>query len=445
MTLPPAFDAHPLIQLVRWMREPFRLLEEGQARYGDAFTLRLPPLPKPMVVVADPEAVRDVFALGADEAYTGEANAILKPVFGDHSLLLLDGAAHTRHRKLMLPAFHGERMHAHGRAMLEIASDSIDRIPVGRPFPLLGLMQTITLDIILRSVFGVGRGPRHAEFARDLLRLADAGTSPMRMLGGLILLPLMQYEVIRDGPLGRFMGLATRAEAIIRDEIRRGREQGTNGRSDLLATMLEARDDGGDTLGDDEIHDEVLTLLLAGYETTATSLAWAMRWIIPDRSLTMRLAEEIASAGGDPVKLGKLQLLDATIKESMRLQPAVVNVARVLQQPTKLGHIELPAGTLVAPAVYLVHRRPSLYPEPSTFRPERFLGWKPAPWEWLPFGGGLRRCIGAQFALYEMKMVLAALLPRVEMQLATAVVRPVRRAVTITPSDGLPVLVTAKR
>jgi cytochrome P450 len=267
----------------------------------------------------------------------------------------------------------------------------------------------------------------------------------MRMLGGLILLPLMQYEVIRDGPLGRFMGLATRAEAIIRAEIRRGREQGTNGRSDLLATMLEARDDGGDTLGDDEIHDEVLTLLLAGYETTATSLAWAMRWIIPDRSLTMRLVEEIASAGGDPVKLGKLQLLDATIKESMRLQPAVVNVARVLQQPTKLGHIELPAGTLVAPAVYLVHRRPSLYPEPSTFRPERFLGWKPAPWEWLPFGGGLRRCIGAQFALYEMKMVLAALLPRVEMQLATAVVRPVRRAVTITPSDGLPVLVTAKR
>jgi cytochrome P450 len=439
MDLPQGFDTHPVIQMLRWIRNPFGFLEEGQARFGDAFTLRLPKLPTPVVILADPEAVKDVFGLGPDQAHAGKGNVILKPVLGEHSLLLLDGAEHIRQRKMMMPAFHGERMHAYGATMLEMAHDAIDRMPIGRPFRVHGPMQTVTLQVILRTVFGVEQSPRFAELADVLTRMLDAGTKPV------LLLPVMQRDLGRHSPWGRFMWFADRSEAILRDEIRRGREQGTAGRSDVLAMMLDARDEAGGALSEDEIHDELLTLLLAGHETTATALAWALRWILPDRSLTARLKDEMATAGDDPMKLAKLELLDATVKESMRLQPVIPNVARVLQEPAKLGQTELPTGAMVAPSIYLVHRRASLYPDPTAFRPERFLGFKPAAWEWLPFGGGLRRCIGAAFAIYEMKMVLSALLPRVEMRLATDKVTPVRRAVTITPSDGLGVVVTAKR
>jgi len=436
---PPAFALHPALQMVRWIRDPFALLEEGQARYGDAFALRLPRLSQPVYILADPEAVKDVFGLGPDQAHAGKANVILKPLVGEHSLLLLDGAEHIRQRKMMLPAFHGERMQAYGNTMLDMAHDAIDRMPVGAAFPVHRAMQTITLQVILRTVFGVDQGPRFAELADVLTRMLDAGMDPI------LLFPLMHTDYGRYSPWGRFLRLMARADAIIRAEVGRGREHGIAGRTDVLAMMLDARDEKGRSLGVDELRDELMTLLTAGHETTATALAWALRWILPDASLAARLRAEIATAEGDPAKITKLELLDATVKEVMRLQPVVPNVARMLQEPARLGGIDFPAGTFVAPSIYLVHRRVSLYPEPQSFRPERFLGFKPAAWEWLPFGGGLRRCIGAAFAIYEMKMVLAALLPRVEMRLATESVRPVRRAVTITPSGGLRVVVTARR
>lgn len=439
----PAFDAPPLIQLLRWVRTPFALLDEGQARFGDTFTLCLPPLSKPLVVLADPEAVRDAFALDAAQVNAGEANAILKPVFGAHSLFLLDGAEHARHRKMMLPAFHGDRMYAYGTTMLDIAHDAIDRMPVGSRFPLLRELQGITMRTMLRNVLGVEQSARASELASDMILMLDAGTSPARLLAGVVLAPLMEWKPARQSPLGRLAGLATRAEVILGEEIRRARRQGSSGGTSVLAMMVDARDEAGEALGEDEIHDELRTLLLAGYETTATALAWAMRWILADPPLIARLVEEIGTAEGDPAKIAQLNLLDATIKESMRLQPAVPNVARILKAPAKLGRTRLAAGTLVAPAVYLVHRRGSIYPRPDAFDPDWFLGRKAAPWEWLPFGGGLRRCIGAAFATYQMKMVLAALLPRLVMRLATDRVTPVRRAVTIMPSDGLPVVVDA--
>jgi cytochrome P450 len=208
--------------------------------------------------------------------------------------------------------------------------------------------------------------------------------------------------------------------------------------------MLDARDEGGRPLSEDEIHDELITLLIAGHETTATSLAWALRWILPDASLVRRLRAELATAGEDPQALGKLELLDATVKEALRLQPIIPLVARVLQERFVSGGLDLPAGSVVAPAVHLVSRRPSLYPDPERFVPTRFLTFKPAPWEWLPFGGGLRRCIGAAFAIYEMKMVLAAILSRVDAALATDEVRVKRRGVTLAPSEGLPIVVTSR-
>lgn len=392
-----------------------------------------------LVLLSNPEAVKEVFALTHDEGHAGKANVVLQPFVGKHSLLLLDGAEHLRQRKMMLPAFHGERMHGYGVSMLELAHDSIDQWPVGETFPVHRPMQGITLQVIIRTVFGIGEGPRFLEFAAVLTRALDAGAWP-----GLFF-AFMQRDLGRLSPWGRFLRLMKRASDILRSEIRRGLATGTAGRTDVLAMLLEARDEAGRRLTEDEVHDELVTLLVAGHETTATSLAWALRWILPDRALVGRLRDEIATAGGDPLRIAKLELLDATVKESLRLQPIVPLVGRILQQRTRLGGLDLAAGTAVAPAIYLVNRRPALYPDPNRFRPERFLSFKPSPWEWLPFGGGLRRCIGAAFAVYEMKMVLAAMLPRIDARLGRDDVRLSRRGITITPAEGLPIMVTGHR
>jgi len=439
MPLPPGPDGPPALLVLRWIRTPFRMLADNRARFGDVFTLRMPGLPHPIVVLGQPEAVKDVFALGPDDAHAGKANVVLRPFLGEHSLLLLDGAEHLRQRKMMLPAFHGERMHGYGRTMMDLAHASIDTWPIGRRFAVHRPMQRITLQVIVRTVFGVEAGPRFAELADVLSRALDVAAWPM------LIFPFMQRDLGPLSPWGRYSRLSARASEILRAEIRRGRAQGTAGRSDVLAMMLEARDEAGRPLTEDEIHDELVTLLVAGHETTATALAWTLRWILPDVELVPRLRREIATANGDPQKIAKLELLDATVKEALRLQPVIPMVGRVLRKPTRLGSRDLPAGVAVAPAIYLVHRHPDLYPDAERFRPDRFTTFKPAAWEWIPFGGGLRRCIGASFALYEMKMVLASLLPRVDMRLSARRVRTTRRGITITPADGLPVVVTAKR
>ena len=438
MPLPPGPTLAPPLQVVRWIRNPFRLMDECRARFGDTFTLRLPPS-GPMVLFSDPEAIKEIFALGPDEGHAGKANLILRPFVGNHSVLLLDGAEHLRQRKMMLPSFHGERMQAFGHSMIELAHDSIDRWPIGEAFAVHRPMQSVTLQVIVRTVFGVEEGPRFTEVSDLVARTLEASTWPG------LLFPFLQLDLGRYSPWGRFLRLQRRSGEILRGEIRRGRERGTAGRTDVLATLLEARDEAGRPLTEDEVHDELVTLLVAGHETTATSLAWALRWILPDRELVARLREEIASAEGDPGRIAKLDLLDATVKEALRLQPIVPLVGRVLQQPTRIGGRDLPAGALVAPAIYLVHQRPSLYPEPQRFRPQRFLTFKPGPSEWLPFGGGLRRCIGAAFAIYEMKMVLASILPRVDARLADDRVGLKRRGITLAPSAGLPIVVTARR
>jgi cytochrome P450 len=439
MPLPPGPEAPAALQIFRWIRTPFRLLDDCHARFGDAFTLRIPGVPTGLVVLSDPAAVKDVFALTGDDGHAGEANVVLRPFLGQHSLLLLDGAEHLRQRKMMMPAFHGERMSTYGRAMLDFAHEAIDAFPVGLSFPVHRPMQGITLRIIIRTVFGIEQGPRFAALSDALTRALDIAAWPG------LLFDFMQRDLGRLSPWGRYLRFSGQASEILRAEIRRAGNEGTAGRSDILAMMLGARDEAGHPLSEDEIHDELVTLLIAGHETTATALAWTLRWILPDAHLIGRLRAEIEGANGDPTRIGKLELLDATIKESLRLQPVIPMVGRVLQKPTQIGEWELPKGAIAAPSMYLVHRRADLYPEPARFNPDRFMTWKPAAWEWVPFGGGLRRCIGAAFAIYEMKMVLAAMLPRIDARLAKAEVRMARRAITLTPAGGLPIVVTGKR
>lgn len=421
-----------MLLLWQWIRTPFELLARCKAEFGDTFTIRLPMMPGGLVALADPAAIKEVFGFGPDEAHAGEANVVLKPFLGSHSLLLLDGAPHIRHRKLMLPAFHGERMQAYGRAMIDLTGEVIDKMPVGRTFPFHGSMQSLTLAVILRTVFGVEEGPQFTELADVLARGLDASAWPG------LLFPVMQRDLGPLSPWGKWVRLQKRASALLMAEIRRARSAPDRSRTDVLSMLVDT------PLTEDEIHDELITLLVAGHETTATSLAWAMRWILPNRKLAWEMRDEIASADGDPVKIAKLELLDCVVKETLRLQPVIPMVGRVLQEPMTISGWDLPRGALVAPSIHLVHRRPSLYTNPDAFDPSRFRSLKPAAWEFLPFGGGLRKCIGAAFAIYEMKMVLATLLPRVEMHLATSDIRVARRSITLTPSDGLPVVLTSK-
>lgn len=437
--LPPGPRSTPYRQLFRWIRRPMEMLAELKAEHGDMFTLRFPRGAR-VVIVASPEIVKDVFALPPEEASAGQQTQVLRALVGSHSLLVLDGSEHLRHRKMLMPALHGERLQAYGQTIIDITNESIDRWPINRAFSLHPFMQAITLQVILRTVFGMEEGPRLSELATLLTQSLDRAVWPG------LLLPFMQRDLGRYSPWGRWMRVREQTTALIRGEIRRRRAiDSERGRTDVLSMMFEARDEKGEPLSEDEIHDELMTLLVAGHETSATALVWAMRWLLPEPSLLDRLRAEVETAAGDPSKIAKLELLEGTVKEALRLQPVVPLVSRILKQPKTLAGWTLPAGIVLASAIPLVHRDPKLYPNPERFDPDRFRDFKPAPWEWIPFGGGMRRCIGAAFALSEMKMVLATILSRVDMALATNDVRVVRRAITLTPSGGLSVIVRSKR
>ncbi len=432
----------PIFQTLSWMRTPMQFMEECQARHGDFFTIRFAGLHRAIVIVADPTAIREVFASDHDAMHAGEANIFLGPFLGKHSLILLDGKPHARHRKLLMPPFHGERMQAYGREMIARTEAVIDDFPVGAPFPLHPSCRDVTLQIILRTVFGMEDEHERITLSQLLGEALDIVEDPV------LLMPFFQVDLGRLTKWGRYRHLAGQVDALLLGQIERRRSQGTKGRSDILSMLLDARDENGAPMSDEELRDELITLLVAGHETTATALAWTFRWLLERRDVMTRLrAEAIENdAIGVPERIAKLDLLDATIKEALRLQPIIPLVGRVLKEPLTLGGFELPVDTMVAPSIYLVHRRPGLYPQPRTFDPDRFLAFRPSPTEFFPFGGGIRKCIGMSFALYEMKMVLTTILARTEMRLAPgASVKVKRRAITLAPPEGLPVVVTSKR
>jgi cytochrome P450 len=424
-----------------FVRRPFEFLDECARRYGDWFTVRFPGL-APFVFTSDPVAVREVFEGDPEELRAGEANAPLGAFTGPHSVLLLDGAAHLRERRLLLPPFHGERMQAYGRLMAEIADRTIDAWPDGRTFPIHASMRAITFEVILSAVFGLADGATRARLGALLMRVFGIFGSP---LGALLGLRTFQVDAGPLSPWGRVVRLRRELEALLFAEFARRRAAGTAGRDDVLSLLLEARDEDGRPMADAALRDELVTLMIAGHETTAASLSWAVLRLLEHPEVMAKLRHELGAADGRVELVAQLPYLDAVVKEIGRLDPVVPNVARRLGSPLRIADHDLPAGVLVAPCIYLVHRRPELWPDPERFRPERFLGARPSPYTFFPFGGGTRRCIGAAFATYEMKIVLARLLARVELALAPGY-RPrlVRRSIAFAPSEELPVLVTGR-
>ncbi len=434
-SLPPGPRGPSALVAMRFLLRGPQFLESCRDRYGDVFTIRLN-TGRTVVIAGDPAIAKEAFQGSPDDLHAGAGNVVLKPILGARSVLLLDGAEHLRQRRLMLPAFHGERMRAYGETMTEVAERHVGRWPVGRPFAVHPTMQAITLEIILRTVFGVEDAARVAQMAAPLKRLLNSTDQPLRLLA-------LQFTRSAGAkprsPWGRIYARMAPVDATIHQEIAARRAEGADGesRDDILSLLLGARDEDGNALTDAELRDELMTLVLAGHETTATALAWTLERLVRTPRVLTRLREEVEAGEST-------EYLDAVIKEALRLRPVVPGVIRRLQRPLSIGGMELPEGVHVAPSIYLIHRRADVYPDPDAFRPERFLGEDaPSTYEWLPFGGGVRRCLGASFALYEMRIVLGTVLRRATLETTVAEAEPVkRRFVTYTPAQGGRVRVT---
>jgi len=427
-TLPPGPSYPRVVQTLGWVRRPFQFMEDCHRRYGDMFTLRIAHEGR-WVFLAHPEAVKQVFTGDPRVLHAGEANVILLPVVGHHSVLLLDEQRHMAHRKLMLPSFHGERMRRYGDLMREIARAEIASWPQQEPIAVWPRMQAITLEVIMRAVFGI-RDAERLDRLRGLLRHALEWTSSPRSIVTMALLGPRRVATLR--PLRRVLDPV---DALLLDEVaRRRRAPDVSERDDVLSLLVQARHEDGQPMSDAELRDELMTLLVAGHETTATALAWAIERLVRHPDKLERLSAEV-EAGDD-------EYVDAVVKETLRLRPVLPIVVRRLTEPMEIGGRLLPAGVSVAPCIHLVHRRPDVYPEPRRFRPERFLEEPAGTYTWIPFGGGVRRCLGGSFAVFEMKTVLSELAVSRRLRPVTpAPERVARRAITLTPSRGAQVIV----
>jgi len=441
MALPPSPALSAFTQTLYWVRRPIPFMEELAADLGDCFTIKL--LQQGNVVcISQPETIRQIFAGDPAAFHAGEAAKILEPLVGANSVLLLDGATHMRQRKLMLPSFHGERMKAYAEAMRDVTSAIMSRWPTDRAFSLQPYTQQITLDVIIKTVFGIDDATRMKQLGDQLTEIIELGTRPRALIA---VLPALGARL-----RAQFARKVRKADTLIYDEIRRRRDRGDfSSHTDVMSLLLSATDEDGRPMTDEELRDELVTLLVAGHETTATSLAWTFERVLSHRAVYDRLVEEIRDTVGDqPVgdeHLNRLPYLDATVRESLRLRPIIPMVVRRVQVPVSIRGFDVPAGTIVSPNIYLTHRRPDLYPEPNEFRPERFIDVRPKPYHWLPFGGGVRRCLGIAFALYEMKVVMATILAKTDITLAPGSSdRMARRGITFSPSDGSRVVVNAR-
>ena len=427
--LPPGSRAPAVVNAVHFTRDPVGFLEGQRRRHGNAFSINFPGFGR-MAYFADPETVKQMFTGNARTFHAGEANGrALEPALGKYSLLTLDEDEHMRQRKLLLPPFHGEAVRRYGELIAEIAEREVARWPLGTPFALRPRMQSITLEVILRAVFGVRGEDRLARFRAVLPQLTEAS-------GIVMWLPFLRRNLGPWSPWMRFLRVRRAVDDLVYEEIRRRRaDPAAHERDDVLSLLLQARHEDGSPMTDEELRDELITLLTAGHETSATALAWAFERLLRTPPALTRALDQLDDDN----------YLDAVVKETLRVRPVVIDVARVVKTDVRIGGWDIPAGTVVVPAIALVQMRADLFPDPDVFRPERFLGEQPAGYSWIPFGGGVRRCLGAAFAQYEIRTVLRAVLEQARLEAPDP--RPERqraRHVTLVPEHDAMVVMTER-
>jgi cytochrome P450 len=425
MALPPGPRFAPL-QAALMVYDPIGYLTRLRRRYGDAFTIPLPSLGR-LAVFGHPDAIKQIFTGDPALYHSGEAvAAYLEPIVGARSVFILDEDEHMRERKLLLPQFHGERIKRYAQTFADIAEREVATWPVGEPFALRPRMQPMTLEAILRTVFGMRDPDRIARF-QELTRHMGA-------TGDLVVwMPALRRDGDRVGPWARFRRIRARVWELIYDEIDRAKmDPALDERDDVLALLLRARHEDGGAMSREELRDELMTVIAAGHETTATALSWLFERVLRHPEVEERLRAEIAEGDGD-------EYMDAVIRETLRVRPVIQDVVRRVKRPVEIGGFELPAETDVVPSIALVQSREDVYPEPRAFRPERWLGddAPPTTYTWIPFGGGVRRCIGAAFAQLELKVMVRTIVERARLGVPDTRDERTRAAhVTVVPARG---------
>jgi len=425
--LPPGPSAPELVQTLRWVRDPVRLFEECRKRYGPTFTLKLS-VGSPIVCLTDPAHVKELFAAPPDVLHPGEGGRILEPILGSRSVLVLDEDEHLEQRRLMLPAFHGERMAALNGVLEDVVTRAVAAWPRDEPMALHPRLQHLTLEVILRAVFGIESGAdgRLERFLEVMTRYLEQSSRPVNMFPG------FQHDLGARSPWGRFVRTRAEALGLVHEEIVARRRAGEDDGDDVLAMLLAARHGDGSPMADDEIADELMTLLVAGHETTASQLAWTFERLT---RLPQVLARVTAAADVDDEPY-----LTATLQEALRQRPVLLFAQpRSVRKPFALGGFDYEPNTCALTAnVHLIHHDPALYPDPHVFRPERFLEQSPGTFTWVPFGGGRRRCLGMTFAMLEMRIVLREVLRATTLTaVGPAEGEPrMRRHITLSPKHG---------
>lgn len=433
MTLPPGPSAPPILQTARWLFRPIDFMNSCRRRHGDAFSVMFLGFETPMVMVSDPDAIKALYK-GRENGLPPGRTLTLEPVMGSRSVLLLEGADHLSRRKAMLPAFHGERMRAYESLIADVTRAEIATWPVNDAFAVHPRMQRVTLEVILRAVFGISDSERLERMRGLLARMLADLASPRLQLR-----LLLARRFGRDDPMEDVRRQGKAADDLIQAEIdERRAPSAVSDRDDILSMLMAARFEDGGAISDEELRDQLITLLLAGHETTATALAWTFDLLLRHPQVLTRLRAE--------TERGEDEYMRAVIAEALRLRPVVPLAGRRLQSELQVNGYVLPEGTDVTPAIWLAHTNPRVYPDPLEFRPERFLDGAPETYAWIPFGGGVRRCLGAAFAEFEMRIVLREVLSRCHIEAASR--RPegiARRNITFSPRRGTRVKVTARR
>lgn len=432
----PGSEKSLLIQTWNNLIYPFESLEKYRNSYGSIFRAQFLGF-REFIVIGGSEAMEKIFSLPSDHFVIGSGSNTLLPLLGENSLVRLNGMAHQRQRKFLMPPFHGERLRSYGSMMISITLEVMRKIPYGSCFRMKDISQEITLRIILSTVFGV------KDFRSEALR-----TKLSSMLNifestfgsSLLLLRFMQQDWGNWSPWGRFLNLRRQIDDLIYAEIQD--RKGDPGGTDILSLMALIKDEEGNSMSDTELRDELMTLLFGGHETTASTLAWAFHWIYRSPQIFKNLMDELSTIGSDddPNTISKLPYLSAVCSETMRISPVIpFGFFRKLVEPIEIMNYKIEPGALIIPCIYLVHHDTQLYPHPKQFRPERFLEREYSPNEFIPFGGGSRRCLGYAFALFELKLVLATILKETKLHLMNNKLdTAMRRGTTFTPSSGIP-------
>ncbi|NJL42909.1 MAG: cytochrome P450, partial [Pseudanabaena sp. SU_2_4] len=413
-------QAPAILQSLHWIFNPVSYLESNHNRYPDIFISRGTGFANTVVMVSHPEAMQQILTSDRKQlSAPRDFNLLLRPLLGDRSVIMLDGEAHKKRRQLVMPSFHGDRMRAYGELIVKVTEQVMGQISPGQPFLARAAMQDVSLQVIMEAVFGLSTGDRYQQLKQLLASISDLFSSPFT--AAVLFLPWLQKDLGAWSPWGKFSANGSTTDASIYAEISDRRHNPDPNRTDILSLLMAAQDELGEPLTDLELRDELMTLLSAGNETTATAMAWAIYWIHHEPEVLAKLRQELDGLGENPeyMDIARLPYLTAVCQETLRIHPvAMLTFPRVVQEPIELMGYPLEPGVILMGCMYLTHQREDLYPNHQQFRPERFLEQQYSPYEFVPFGGGVRRCLGEALALFEMKLVVATVVSRYQLRLA---------------------------